>query len=129
MITFKHVWSSFFCGLLFAGCSPSISTGRIDLEIKNESSQSLTEAVVWFGEKKFRAGDLRPTIFADYMYYPTPVTKLGQVEWVDGIGQKHSRVLDLGGLYRPGQSGLLQIAITETSVEVRMLPLPVAKFK
>jgi hypothetical protein len=106
-----------------AGCVSAANDSRVDVELKNLSIKKLTDVAVWFGDAKCTAGILSPGIFADYMYYPAPITPEARVEWKDASGQQHTKTVDLSNVYQPGQSGILQIAITETGVEAKLLPL------
>lgn len=116
----------FLIALALGGCAIiSKDRPRVDVELKNESGDELSDVSVWFGGTSYKAGILPVGVFKDYMYYPAPITETARVEWTDMAGRRQTRQVDLSQVYTPGQSGLLQIAITESGgVEARMLPLP-----
>lgn len=99
---------------------------RVDVETRNRTAEELSEVVVWFGDSSCSSGYLVPKAQATYMYYPSPITKMARVEWKDAAGSPHAKEVDLSDIYQSGQSGLLQIAITEVGIEAHMLPLPTA---
>ena len=109
---------------LGVGCTSPTRASRIDVEMKNQTRQELSESTVWFGEYHFRAGILPPGIFKVYMYFPDEITRMARVTWKDAGNQKHEVEVDLSGLYKLGMSGRLEIAITDKGVVAQMKPLP-----
>lgn len=111
-------------GLLIVGCASSSSTAQVDVEIHNHTSQRLSDAEVWFGENKCRVGLLGPTIFKIHLLYPHPITERARVVWKDANGKAHEVLVNLNGVYEPGQSGVLEIGITDAGVIPKLKPLP-----
>jgi hypothetical protein len=110
--------------LLWVGCASSPTTAQVNVEIRNYMSEPVSDAEVWFGENKCRVGWLGPTIYKIHLLYPHPITERARVTWKDERGKAHEAWVNLSGVYRPRQSGVLEIGITEGGVLPRLKPLP-----
>lgn len=115
------------CMYCLAGCAVNVGDYRIDVRTQNQTKALLSEVAVWFGEARCSSGYLVPSGQKTHLYYPAPITKTARVEWKDEAGTRHEVELDLGRVYQSGQSGLLEIVITDAGVVAQMKALPTSR--
>lgn len=121
-IFFVKAFCVWFC-LLIVGCAlPSVD--QVDVEIHNYTKQKLLDVEAWFGGNKCRAGVMGPGVFAVHVFYSYPITRIVRVVWRDTAGESHELKVDLAGIYNLGQSGVLEIGITDGGVVAKFKPLP-----
>jgi hypothetical protein len=106
--------------VLLTGCSSSGLAAvrpKMEVEISNQSSQALDNALVNFGDYQCKWGHVGKTFSASYMYYPYPVTAAAELHW-DEDGKHRMEKLDLSKVYQRGKSGRLTFTVYDGRVEV-----------
>ena len=110
--------------LLCAGCVSLPASTQLNVEIHNYTSQKLSDVEAWFGENKCRVGILIPGVFKVHVFYAYPITEHARVVWKDLDGKSHEVLVDLSKVYKRGQSGVLELGITDLGVVPKLKPLP-----
>jgi hypothetical protein len=112
----------FFTGLycvLLADCqSNGIASVKpqIEVEIVNQSSNKLQNALAIFGDYECKWGNVGKS--ASYLFYPHPITATAEVHW-DRDGKHHVEKLSLAKIYSKGKSGRLTFTIFDDRAEAR----------
>jgi hypothetical protein len=106
-----------------AGCGSNGFAGipEMEIEIVNQSSHRLENALARFGEYKCVWGYVGKT--ASYMLYPHPITAQAELQW-DENGKHRAEKIDLRKIYPRGKSGRLTFAVHDDRVEVSFRETP-----
>jgi len=107
-----------FCILLTAcgGSGVTAVKPEIDVEIINQSSRLLENALARFGDYTCEWGYVGKTFSKSYLYYPHPITVQTELSWSEE-GKPRVEKLDLKAIYSSGKSGRLTFTVHDDHVE------------
>jgi hypothetical protein len=94
---------------------PSVKP-QIEVEIVNQSSNNLQNALAVFGDYQCKWGNVGKS--ASYLFYPHPITATAELHW-DRDGKHHVEKLSLAKTYAKGKSGCLTFIIFDDRAEAR----------
>ena len=108
-----------FCVLLVACGSHGLAAMKpeVDVEIINQSTHVLGNALARFGAHACEWGNVGKTSTAGFGFYPHPITAETELHW-DEDGKHRVEKIALGKTYPPGKSGRLTFTVYDGRVEV-----------
>ncbi len=117
---FVHTISGLLLVMLAACGTSGVAAGRpeVDVEIVNQSSRDLKNALVRFGEFECRWGSVGKALSAGYGFYPHPITQKAELHW-DENGKHRTQKLDLSSVFKRGKSGRLTFTVSDDRVDVK----------
>ncbi len=90
---------------------------KMEVEIDNQSSRDLQNAVARFGKYDCEWGYVGKTFSKSYLFYPYPITPKAELHWEEN-GKHRVEKLDLSQICPPGKSGRLTFTVRDRGVEV-----------
>lgn len=117
-------WTLPLTFFLVTGCVAPSKGQQINVETRNYTKEMLSEVEVWFGNARCSSGYLVADGQKTELFYPYPITETARVLWKDATGKSHEVTVNLTGVYKAGQSGVLEIGITDVGVVPKLKPPP-----
>ena len=111
--------------MLDMSCGRIVERERVNVSLRNSSTQSFDWAEVYFGENKIAFGVLGGGGGGGktYLYYEKPVTEQARIKLIDTNHNTNEYVVSVKGVYDPKKPGTLVFEITPKGVVPHFTPL------